>query len=164
MSTKTKTNILFILTDDQGVWAAGCYGNPEIRTPNIDRIAATGAASDTPSPGRRPASIIATTRAVAPIRSHKAVWDQTLSPHRRCRREYPFFASGSFLVWKIPRRFVDSLDVTCLRCQARGDSVNSIPDDSQSRTPDATSFSADDSLTRTLIDERAERSAEEPLP
>lgn len=28
--------------DDQGIWAAGCYGNPEIRTPNIDRLAATG--------------------------------------------------------------------------------------------------------------------------
>jgi arylsulfatase A-like enzyme len=37
-----KTNVVFILTDDQGVWAAGCYGNPEIRTPNIDRIAASG--------------------------------------------------------------------------------------------------------------------------
>jgi len=37
-----RPNVVFILTDDQGVWAAGCYGNPEIRTPNIDRIAATG--------------------------------------------------------------------------------------------------------------------------
>ena len=37
-----KINVIFILTDDQGVWAAGCYGNPEIRTPNIDRLAATG--------------------------------------------------------------------------------------------------------------------------
>ncbi|MBS12897.1 MAG: sulfatase [Gemmatimonadetes bacterium] len=36
------TNIIFILTDDQGPWAAGCYGNREIRTPNIDRIAETG--------------------------------------------------------------------------------------------------------------------------
>ena len=35
-------NILFILSDDQGPWAAGCYGNREIRTPNIDRIADTG--------------------------------------------------------------------------------------------------------------------------
>ncbi len=39
----TTTNVLFILTDDQGVWAAGCYGNPEIRTPNLDRLAASGA-------------------------------------------------------------------------------------------------------------------------
>ena len=37
-----RPNIVFILTDDQGPWAAGCYGNPEIRTPNIDRIASTG--------------------------------------------------------------------------------------------------------------------------
>jgi choline-sulfatase len=37
-----RPNVLFILTDDQGVWAAGCYGNPEIRTPNLDRLAAEG--------------------------------------------------------------------------------------------------------------------------
>jgi len=37
-----KPNIIFILTDDQGIWAAGCYGNPEIRTPNIDRLAKEG--------------------------------------------------------------------------------------------------------------------------
>jgi len=36
------TNVLFVLTDDQGVWAAGCYGNDEIRTPNIDRLAREG--------------------------------------------------------------------------------------------------------------------------
>ena len=35
-------NVVFILTDDQGPWAAGCYGNPEILTPNIDRLANTG--------------------------------------------------------------------------------------------------------------------------
>jgi len=38
----SRPNIIFILSDDQGPWAAGCYGNPEIRTPNIDRIAETG--------------------------------------------------------------------------------------------------------------------------
>ena len=37
-----RTNVLLILTDDQGVWAAGCYGNPEIRTPNVDRLAGEG--------------------------------------------------------------------------------------------------------------------------
>ncbi|MBD3181493.1 sulfatase-like hydrolase/transferase [Candidatus Poribacteria bacterium] len=37
-----KPNVVFILTDDQGPWAAGCYGNPEIRTPNLDRLASTG--------------------------------------------------------------------------------------------------------------------------
>ena len=37
-----RPNVLFILTDDQGPWAAGCYGNPEIRTPSLDRLAASG--------------------------------------------------------------------------------------------------------------------------
>ncbi len=42
MSNNKWTNVVFILTDDQGPWAAGCCGNPEIRTPNIDRLAAEG--------------------------------------------------------------------------------------------------------------------------
>lgn len=42
MSVNDQPNILFLLTDDQGPWAAGCYGNPEIRTPNLDRLAAEG--------------------------------------------------------------------------------------------------------------------------
>lgn len=42
----TRPNILFILTDDQGPWAAGCYGNAEVQTPNIDRIAASGVRFD----------------------------------------------------------------------------------------------------------------------
>lgn len=42
MATRHRPNIVFILTDDQGPWAAGCYGNPEIRTPHIDRLAEQG--------------------------------------------------------------------------------------------------------------------------
>ena len=37
-----RPNIVFILSDDQGPWAAGCYGNDEIYTPAIDHLAATG--------------------------------------------------------------------------------------------------------------------------
>ena len=37
-----RPNVLFILTDDQGYWAMGCAGNEEIRTPNLDRLAASG--------------------------------------------------------------------------------------------------------------------------
>jgi len=37
-----KTNVIFILSDDQGIWALGCYGNSEIRTPNLDRLALSG--------------------------------------------------------------------------------------------------------------------------
>ena len=35
-------NIVFILTDDQGYWSLGCYGNHEIHTPNLDRLAERG--------------------------------------------------------------------------------------------------------------------------
>lgn len=37
-----RPNVLFILSDDQGPWAMGCAGNPEIETPNLDRLAAEG--------------------------------------------------------------------------------------------------------------------------
>ena len=37
-----RPNVVLILTDNQGAWTLGCYGNPEIRTPNIDRLAAEG--------------------------------------------------------------------------------------------------------------------------
>ena len=36
------TNLVFILTDNHGAWTLGCYGNRDIRTPNIDRMAAEG--------------------------------------------------------------------------------------------------------------------------
>jgi len=42
MPIAQRPNVIFILTDDQGPWAAGCYGNEEIRTPNIDQLAAEG--------------------------------------------------------------------------------------------------------------------------
>lgn len=35
-------NIVFILTDNQGAWHLGCYGNPDFQTPNIDAMAAEG--------------------------------------------------------------------------------------------------------------------------
>lgn len=36
------TNLLLILTDDQGPWAMGCAGNEEIRTPSLDALAREG--------------------------------------------------------------------------------------------------------------------------
>lgn len=42
MTMNEKPNVIFILSDDQGPWAAGCYGNSEIRTPNIDALAERG--------------------------------------------------------------------------------------------------------------------------
>ena len=37
-----RPNVVFILTDNQAPWSLGCYGNGDIRTPNIDRLAAQG--------------------------------------------------------------------------------------------------------------------------
>lgn len=37
-----RPNVIFILTDNHGAWTLGCYGNKEIRTPNIDKLAAEG--------------------------------------------------------------------------------------------------------------------------
>src|SRR5262249_44318642 len=37
-----KPNLIFILSDNHGAWTLGCYGNNDIRTPNIDRLATEG--------------------------------------------------------------------------------------------------------------------------
>lgn len=37
-----KPNIIFILTDDQGYWSLGSYGNKDIISPNLDKLANDG--------------------------------------------------------------------------------------------------------------------------
>ena len=37
-----RPNVLVVLTDDHSAPHVGCYGNAEIRTPNLDRFAAQG--------------------------------------------------------------------------------------------------------------------------
>jgi arylsulfatase A-like enzyme len=37
-----RPNIVLVLADDLAAWMLGCYGNQEIRTPNIDLLARTG--------------------------------------------------------------------------------------------------------------------------
>lgn len=55
----SRPNIVFYLSDDHGVEFVGCYGNPAVRTPNIDALAREGmkfnrmfAPSPTCSPAR----------------------------------------------------------------------------------------------------------------
>ncbi|HEU5117414.1 MAG TPA: hypothetical protein VFT74_12290, partial [Isosphaeraceae bacterium] len=38
-----RPNVVFFFTDDQARWGVGAYGNPEVKTPNLDRIAREGA-------------------------------------------------------------------------------------------------------------------------
>jgi len=37
-----RPNLVVIMADNQGAWTLGCYGNPDIRTPHIDRLSAEG--------------------------------------------------------------------------------------------------------------------------
>jgi len=37
-----KPNIIFLMTDDQATYSLGCYGNRDVRTPNIDCLAKDG--------------------------------------------------------------------------------------------------------------------------
>ena len=39
-------NVILIMTDNQQAATLGCYGNPEIHTPNIDRLASEGVQFD----------------------------------------------------------------------------------------------------------------------
>lgn len=38
----TQPNVILVFTDNQQAATLGCYGNPEVQTPNIDRLAADG--------------------------------------------------------------------------------------------------------------------------
>lgn len=40
--SSARPNVVLIVTDNQGAWTLGCYGNPDIKTPNADRMAAEG--------------------------------------------------------------------------------------------------------------------------
>jgi arylsulfatase A-like enzyme len=46
-------NIVFILADDLGFADVACYGRPDLRTPNVDRLAAQGVRFSKPTPTRR---------------------------------------------------------------------------------------------------------------
>ncbi len=37
-----RPNLVLILTDNHGAWTLGCYGNKDIRTPHLDRLAQEG--------------------------------------------------------------------------------------------------------------------------
>ncbi len=42
VGSKPPPNILLIVSDDQGYRDLGCYGSTEVKTPNLDQLAAEG--------------------------------------------------------------------------------------------------------------------------
>lgn len=41
-SAEERPNLIFLMADDQNTLSVGCYGNPEVKTPNMDRLGADG--------------------------------------------------------------------------------------------------------------------------
>lgn len=41
-AAERRPNIVLIMTDNHGAWSLGCYGNRDVQTPHIDRLAAEG--------------------------------------------------------------------------------------------------------------------------
>ncbi len=41
-----RPNIIYLMADDQSTYTMGCYGNPDVLTPNMDKLAADGMAFD----------------------------------------------------------------------------------------------------------------------
>lgn len=42
MAQAEQPNVIILLTDDHGTLDANCYGSGDLRTPNIDKLAASG--------------------------------------------------------------------------------------------------------------------------
>ena len=42
----TQPNIVFLFADDQSTYSVGCYGNKDVKTPNMDQLARDGVAFD----------------------------------------------------------------------------------------------------------------------
>ncbi len=42
MAAQSRPNIIYIMTDQQSATAMSCAGNPDVHTPNMDRLAANG--------------------------------------------------------------------------------------------------------------------------
>ncbi|TWT50464.1 Arylsulfatase [Rubripirellula amarantea] len=46
LNAAERPHIVFLLADDQNTLSAGCYGNPEVQTPQMDRLAKDGVVFD----------------------------------------------------------------------------------------------------------------------
>lgn len=45
-AAETPPNIIFLFADDQSTYSVGCYGNPDVQTPNMDKLARDGVVFD----------------------------------------------------------------------------------------------------------------------
>src|SRR4051812_30245369 len=89
-----RPNIVLIVSDDQGYADLGCFGGKDVRTPNLDRLAAGGARltsfyvtwpACTPSrgsllTGRFPSATASTTWSATTSPTTAAAWTSTTMP------------------------------------------------------------------------------------
>ena len=54
-SVRNKPNVLFMAIDDLNDWIGCLGGHPDVKTPNLDRLASRGYSLRTPTARRRPA-------------------------------------------------------------------------------------------------------------
>ena len=67
-------NILFLMSDQHAQKIAGCYGDPVVRTPHLDRLAARGVIFDNaycPSPICTPSPVIRNCSIASSLRSQR---------------------------------------------------------------------------------------------
>src|ERR1044071_7809908 len=77
-----RPNVVLLIADSLPAWVLGCYGNREIRTPNLDRLAQTGTRfqrhfSSSPAPAPARASLL-TGRTTMQLRAPDSGLDKVL--------------------------------------------------------------------------------------
>jgi arylsulfatase A-like enzyme len=45
-AAESRPNIVFLMSDDQNLYSMGCYGTPDVQTPNLDQLASEGMVFD----------------------------------------------------------------------------------------------------------------------
>jgi len=88
---ETRPNFIFILSDDQAPDTVGAWGNPGIKTPNIDRLSAAGVNFlNTYNPGSWSGAVCIPSRTM--LNSGLSVWRSRKANHSNGLERVPFWS------------------------------------------------------------------------